>query len=484
MKKLRLLTLLIVPVLVLVSCTEMPEPEVKAKFPQTTPITDQLTGFQNKADDLLGDAVNFAGSLDPVANEIGEWMELAGAAMDTASYYLNIAKEAEVSVSGETTVYKYPIFTWSASGGEQTRQVEYQVSTSTDKTVHEVSIDGTKIIEATLDNAELENGTLTLSFSGNLGSPDYTFEWTQHDAQNVSVKVDAKSGAKPTYVEILINADNTITLNAQESAKKVFSADANAEGLKGTYERYDASGNVTKSGTWDLLAEDLSVVTLSIIDLYNGPMSAIFDSLGAHAATDTAALLVWQHYGGTIFQMLGRYVPYYTPPPDATTSQEPIEGDRWSLVYYWDDLAYQVSATPGTYYHTVYMQNGEAWDTVCHAEDSRTMRSAEMFFINDTLDIWDWPSHFKLSPAQEGGPDELHAIQPISNANPPAWQDYILTFDPATLASSDYRQIFNNSFGAFIWRVGNWTSGCATGYWEVYAWPGPALVSTHEWPAK
>jgi hypothetical protein len=112
------------------------------------------------------------------------------------------------------------------------------------------------------------------------------------------------------------------------------------------------------------------------------------------------------------------------------------------------------------------------------------MRSAEMFFVKDTLDIWDFISHFKLSPAQEGGPDELHAVQPISNANPPAWQDYILTFNPETLAASDYRQIFNNSFGAFIWRVGNWTAGAATGLWEVYAWPGPALENTFTWPAK
>ena len=83
------------------------------------------------------------------------------------SYFLNIAKEAEVSTdpvattsaSGDVKVYKYMIFTWSAAGGEQTKYVAYQVITGTDNTVHEVLLSDseaggyTKIIEATMDNA-------------------------------------------------------------------------------------------------------------------------------------------------------------------------------------------------------------------------------------------------------------------------------------------------------------------------------------------
>jgi hypothetical protein len=483
MKKLRKIILLIVPVLLLVSCTEMPEPVVKAKFPMTEPITDQLTGFQNTGAGLLMDAVAYDESVDPVANEIGDWMVIAGTAMDTASYYLNIAKEASVTVSGEVTTYSYNIFTWTPGAGEQTVAVEYKVTAGTETATHEVTWGGTKIIEATLDNAG--SGTMKLSFSGNLGSPDYMYEWTEHDAENVTVKVDVKTGTPPTYVEILVNADNTTTINAQESSKKVFSADANAEGLKGTYQRFDTDGSVSESGTWDLLAEDLSLVTLSFMELYDGAMAAIYDSLEFYAATDTAALLAWQHYGGNMYAGLGNYVPYYNPPPDATTSQDPIEGERWSLVYYWDNLAYQVSSTPDKYFHTTYIKNGEAWDTVCHAEDSKSTTSAEMFFVKDTLDTWGFTSHFELRPAQAGGPDEVHLITPIDQGdNSPGWQDYILTYDPSSLAASDYRQIFNNAFGGFIWRVGNWSGGCASGLWEVYGWPGPNLQSTHTWPAE
>ena len=98
MKKLRLLILLVVPLLRLLSCTkEMPVPGVKAKFPATAPISDQLTTISQTGEKLLKSSPVFAGSLDPIANEIGEWLEYAGMAMDTAAYFLNIAPEAMVS---------------------------------------------------------------------------------------------------------------------------------------------------------------------------------------------------------------------------------------------------------------------------------------------------------------------------------------------------------------------------------------------------
>jgi len=45
----------------------------------------------------------------------------------------------------------------------------------------------------------------------------------------------------------------------------------------------------------------------------------------------------------------------------------------------------------------------EVWNTLCHAENSRAIRSAEMFFVKDTPDVWDFTSHFQLSKAQDGG---------------------------------------------------------------------------------
>lgn len=497
MKKLRLLILLVVPLLGLLSCTkEMPVPVVKATFPATAPISDQLTTINQTGTKLIRTSPVFAESLDPVANEMGEWLEYAGMAMDTAAYFLNIAPEAMVSTEpvvspaseGDVTVYKYFIFTWSATGGEETKYVAYQVVKGAETTAHQVLLSDsengsyTQIISATLENSDLENGTMQLSFSGNLGSPDYEYEWTDHGSEKVSWKVIDHTAGEMTEVENVINGDNTSTLKVSDPNLS-FSANSNEEGLKGTYERYDAQGEVTESGTWDLLREDLSVVTLSIIDLY-GPVTQIRDRLGEVGQTEEAANLAWMHFGGTIVPALEKYVPYYSPPEDAETSNEPIEGERWSLVYYWDNLAYQISTTPETYYHIVYTKNGEAWDTLCYAEDSKTMRSAEMYFVKDTLDVWDFTSHFQLSTAQDGVSDELHLVVPIYQETPPGWQDYFLVFDPETLATSNWQQVFNNSFGGFNWRVGNWTANCETGYWEEWGFGPHEIKATYTWPVK
>ena len=107
-----------------------------------------------------------------------------------------------------------------------------------------------KFLEGQESKGQLRNGYLEIYYTAFDGqqsdTPAITFDWNESSNGLFEFSYFTEGSS----VEIVVNPDNSGSLEAFEGGSLYFSATWNAEGTAGTYAYYDGSGNATDSGNW------------------------------------------------------------------------------------------------------------------------------------------------------------------------------------------------------------------------------------------
>jgi hypothetical protein len=479
MKKLNIVIAFGLILVMFVRCTEIIEAPINVEYSEGVADGGELKTLLKTVRPLSKFIDNLDGSGDQNANTTGFWLNKCIGSLDMATMFLDIPSEAVIEELGAgIKQYSFEAFFWSAEGGETKSYIKYVIDESSATVTHSVSISDSEggtykdVAYAEIIADPIEEGVLKVFVTGTLETPDYVL--------NYSVKEDGgidMSAVEGTYsVDLDLDYNYSGVLTGKDNGVLGIDTDWNSDASGGSFTKYDSSGNIVTEGPWFGVTENLSIVDFNII----GVLADVNDLTGKLTVVGGNALQAKNAYVNSLTFYLGWYSPFFTPPIDAELSNTAIEGQRWSLVYKWNDgtndVAYQKSVSDDRYYHNVYLGDGQGNYNLFLRGESMKDNLDEFFEIPA-------PAGFPISHknrfelVSDEGKNKITFIQP--NGNGLAKNTYTLRIGQNF--SGDFSNVFSNAWGDFNWIVTSWTADAATGTLDQYKWGPHEINYTATW---
>jgi len=191
--------------------------------------------------------VTFLGPSSPNApQELGTYVSQFNANTTMAFSYLTLARLQKPHTEGNTT-------TWTITSGQLVATI--QAVKGDDSADWTFELNGTDQSGNTYDHFQFMTGTSTMDGkTGTLhifdasGTEIGLFEWSETDG-GVKTADLTVYGSPNTKYSLLNNADHSGSLDVFKGTVKTYHAEWNASGA-GTWQKYDANGSVSDSGSW------------------------------------------------------------------------------------------------------------------------------------------------------------------------------------------------------------------------------------------
>lgn len=247
-----LVWLICISILAFLSCSDDEESkssnleEVEFAFDQTNPPIDQeLINNLSTSSDF--NAVQITTQL-ALANAMSVWLSFFETPTGAVS-----SNEVIGSCGGNALVYTY-----SYNTGTEQLVAAYQICETDSKYIFQVfwSIDGgnfQEILYAEESKGDLREGLMRVFAADPTGQSVATsalliYTWQENADGVFTYGVSNDEG--DFVLNIVINADDSGSLEVQNEGFRFYEATWNAAGSSGTYKNYDSSGNLLEEGNW------------------------------------------------------------------------------------------------------------------------------------------------------------------------------------------------------------------------------------------
>ncbi len=205
-----------------------------------------------------------AQSSDQNAQQVYSWLTAANGMSSWLSYFTipPDAQKSNESIGRKNRINgrikeNVLVYTWTFEEGENSISVAYEISENGDNYVFEIfwkynEGDYQKFIHAEESKDPLRNGFMEIFFTDPIsgGSSDeyfFRFEWQETSEQFTFRMFDSAEGFELT---IIVNEDNSGSIDLRFDGVKSYEATWNADGTSGTYATYNFSGELISSGNW------------------------------------------------------------------------------------------------------------------------------------------------------------------------------------------------------------------------------------------
>lgn len=192
--------------------------------------------------------VNFQGPASQnVPAELQGYVDILNAQTSAAFSYLTLARLQTPKTDGNTT-------TWTITSGQLT--VTITAVKDGDSADWTFELNGTDQNKNTYDHLKLMSGTSSMDGkSGTMHIFDESskeaalFEWLEENTGKKDATITIYGSPDSKY-ELVNNPDHSGSVDAFEGSVKIYHAVWNSNGA-GSWEKYDASGTVADSGSWN-----------------------------------------------------------------------------------------------------------------------------------------------------------------------------------------------------------------------------------------
>lgn len=430
------------------------------------PLQEKIQTMRDQSDSASTVYANLFSEPVNILDSISQYLDLEGDTLVITTEPIQINPEA---TEDEMVVYSWP---------DERGTINYQISANADRYFHDVFIAGNQVLSASETKAEPRSGTLTAG--------DITIEWAEERYGRFSIGVIDAAQAKDMRLNIGFDTSGEMDYWVGDQLR--YEMSWNESGSAGTYTSYAADGEtVLSSGVWPTPPppEDFTVVRLAFV----GPIA---DSIWAMQGNWWAATRddaekgegtrfgLWNQSLSFTANRINRINTLMNPPATATTTNEPITGANYSLVYQWSmddgtEVAYQISSTKFDYVHQAFTRpaGGGAWQPEFYAEQSREDGSGKIYNILETGKIEE-PDYW-YDYALDGTTMNLELYGNLDTNFP--W--YLpLSIDVNSFAGNYTHYFGNNGDGSFDsiakWYDGSWGVTLASGTWAYYFAPQPS----------